>query len=192
MTSPTFYSFSLEISDTEKKTYHKARTKTPCHPFESTAHLLARVIIFAHAYRPGLEFSQGMFEPDDPTLWGKDEIGALHTWIQLGSPDKKKLQRAMRAGEVEIRIYFMNREEISAFCHLLRGSRTNWVEEIKFFRFQPEFLEEAAATLSTSSELSLTFSDEILFAGCNGQDFTTTIENVDIWAEFQASLQAER
>ena len=144
----------------------------------------------AHAYAPGLEITPGMFEPKLPTLIAKDLLGDTTRWIQVGTTEREKNQRDLRHWkEAEFRVYFTTESEIERFCHHLRGSTTNWVEKVKFFSFDPEFLSVSAELLESSSKWELTFTDDALYGTFNGTELETVIEPVDIWARYQHSIQ---
>jgi uncharacterized protein YaeQ len=50
-----FYSFNLDITNSDAGGYFKLRIKVPQHPEESLEHLFARVLAFVHSYEEGLE-----------------------------------------------------------------------------------------------------------------------------------------
>lgn len=187
-----FYNFSVDLSHNDRNIFTRFRVKTPLHPHESSEHLFARMIAYAHCYREGQEFSQGLFEPKEPTIWQRDILGDTLLWVQVGSPDKKKIETTLRAHpHAEHRIYFYEQEQITHFCHMLRGSKTNWVKEIQFFLIPSELL-EALVPLERSSPLwNITIVDGELYLTCDGTDLHGKMMPVDIWVAYQESLLQE-
>jgi uncharacterized protein YaeQ len=185
-----FYNFTIDLNNVDRQVFTRFRVKTARHPNESLEHLYARMLAYAHSFKDGQTFTQGLFEPKEPTIWKRDIIGGLELWIQLGVPDKKKLEHALREGgkTAEIAIYFWQNAQVNQFCHMLRGSKTNWVEAIKFYQFDEALLSELTAFQKSSPELTITFTDNRLYLGVDGNEFETEVMTVDIWAAYQESL----
>jgi uncharacterized protein YaeQ len=184
-----FYNFTVDLSHNDRDIFTRFRVKTPLHPHEPLEHLFARMIAYVHCYREGQEFSQGLFEPKDPTIWHKDVLGDTLLWVHVGSPDKKKIETTLRTHpQAEHRIYFYDTAQISQFCHMLRGSKTNWVKDIQFYLI-PSAILEALVPLERSSPLwSVTIVDDEMYLTCDDSELQTRIATVDIWAAFQESL----
>jgi uncharacterized protein YaeQ len=187
-----FYNFTVDLSHNDREIFTRFRVKTPLHPHESLEHLFARMLAYIHCYREGQEFSRGLFEPRDPTIWQRDVLGETLLWVQVGTPDKKKLETTLRAHpQAEHRIYFYEPEQITQFCHLLRGSKTNWVKEIQFYLI-PKAILEALVPLSRSSpSWNVTIVDDEAYLTCDSTELQARITAVDIWAAYQESLLSE-
>lgn len=184
-----FYNFSVELSHADRDVYAHFRVKTPRHPNESLEHLFARMLAFCHCYREGQSFSGGLFEPKEPTIWHKDITGELLLWAQLGCPERKMLETALRsAPTAEHRIYFYEEQQIGDFCHMLRGSRSNWVEKIQFFMISPSLLEQLVPLERSSPSWNATFVDNRLYLNADGAELEGEILPVEIWEAFQESL----
>lgn len=184
-----FYSFNLDINDTNNGRYGKLRVKAAKHPNESLEHLVARVIALCSSHEEGLNFSEGLFQPKDPTIIKTSSIGELERWIEVGCPEREKIDRALRRNpDAEFRIYFYSAEQISAFCEYLRGSKTNWASRIKFFSLSPEALEALGANLSSSSRWTVTFADDHFYVASGGGDAEGRMTEIDIWSIFQETI----
>ena len=184
-----FYSFNINLNDATREVYTSFRIKTARHREESLEYLYARILAFAHCYEEGLAFSQGLFELRDPAIWKKDILGNIDLWVDLGVPDKKKLERALKANpKGNFRIYFYAPEQIVNFCWMLRGSKTNWIENITFCLLDRDLLEDLAITDSSSSTWDLNIFDGMFFLNAQGHDFSSSFQPVDIWDEFQISI----
>lgn len=184
-----FYNFTIELNHTDRDIFTRFRVKTPLHPHESLEHLFARMISYAHCYRDGQSFSHGLFEPKEPTLWHRDILGETLLWVQVGVPDRKKIEVTLRSHpHAEHRIYFYDPAQIMQFCHLLRGSKTNWVKDVQFFLIPPRILEDLIPLAHSSPLWNVTIIDNQLYLTCDGSELQTSIEPVDIWQAFQESL----
>jgi uncharacterized protein YaeQ len=187
-----FYNFTIDLSHNDREIFTRFRVKTPLHPMEPLEHLFARMIAYVHCYREGQEFSHGLFEPKEPTIWQRDILGNTLLWVQIGAPDKKKIETTLKGHpKAEHRIYFYDTTQISHFCHMLRGSKTNWVKDIQFFLIPPSFLEALVPLERTSPLWNVTIIDDELYLTCDGAELQTHIESVDIWDAYQESLTEE-
>lgn len=186
-----FYSFSISLTNTDRDQYEKVRFKTAKHPHESFELLTARVLAYMHCYRVGLEFSQGLFNVKEPTMWSKDVIGGIELWAEVGVPEQKKLLKALREhrpGGTEYYVYFYHPDQIEAFCMMLRGSKSNWVKDVQFFEIDAGVVERIIPTLSTSQSWQITVVDNALYLYTDEAEFETTIAPVAIWDRFQSSI----
>jgi uncharacterized protein YaeQ len=187
-----FYNFTVDLTHSDRQVFTRFRVKTPLHPMEPLEHLYARMIAFIHCYREGQTFSKGFFEPKEPTIWHQDVLKQILLWAQLGVPERKKLEVSLRANpQAEHRIYFYAPSQISDFCHMLRGSKTNWVKDIQFYLLPPHVLEALVPLERSSPEWNATIIDNQLYLTCDGTETQGTITPIDIWAEYQEYLARE-
>ncbi len=187
-----FYNFTIDLNHVDRELFSKFRVKVALHPDESLEHLFARMIAFLHAHQEGLAFSQGLFDIKAPTMWSKDITGELITWVQVGVPERKKLETALRAGQSpEYHVYFYEPEQIRAFCQQLRGSKSNWVEPIQFYSIDPLLLDSLVPLIRSSPEWNITFVDSHIYLTCDGVELESDILSVDIWSAYQDSLVEE-
>jgi uncharacterized protein YaeQ len=188
-----FYSFNIDISNADSGVAAHVRVKIPRHPFESLESLYARVLAFVHAYESDLRFSQGMYEPEEPTLWKRDSLGNVLTWIEVGALEGRKLKQALRLAErqgfdMSCKAYLYSDEHVQHFCRELRGAKQNWIEAVQFFRIKQESLEAIASAERSSARWVVTIVDSSLYLDCDGLEIETTIEPIDMWNEFQRSI----
>lgn len=184
-----FYSFSLEINHTDKGEYRKLRFKVPKHPHETFEHLIARVVAYSYTWSEGLEFSEGLFQPKDPTIKTTNVIGEIERWIEIGCPDMDKVERALRYHPAaDFLIFFYEQQQIAKFCDYLRGSKSNWAEKIKFFSISSAALEKLGQDLPSSSRWIVTFTDGYFFVANDGNDVEGQIEPLNIWQLFQQTI----
>lgn len=185
-----FYNFAIELTHSDRGVFESFRVKTPRHETESIEHLYARMIAFCHAYRPGQEFTQGFADPKEPTIWLRDAVGDVLLWIQVGVPDKRKLELSLKHyPRAEHRVYFFDKSHAYSFCHSLRGSKTNWIEGVQFYQIQPALLQELSAHEISSPHWNITFVDQCMYLDIDGFDLESEITEVDIWVAFQESLR---
>lgn len=181
------YRFTVNVNDSNRNLYDTVTFRTPKHPHETLQHLVARVLACSHSYVEGLEFSEGLFSPEDPAIWKKSVIDIIEIWIDVGAPDKKKLQKALRAGTSSAiyRVYFYDPDHVEQMANHLKGSRSNWIERFSFYKIAAGLVEDLSEILHIRNEWSLTIIDSTVYLSCGDRDFTGTITHLNMWESFQ-------
>lgn len=184
-----FHTFSIKLVHVDRDLFPTFRLKVVVHPNESSSYLFARMIALLHSYQDTIEFSQGLFDEDAPTILCSDPVDGIKSWIQVGVPTKRKLEVALRhSPTAKFTIYFYDQTQIAEFCQMLKGSKTNWVSEISFYLIPPGFLEQLAPLHVSSPTWQATFIDDHLYLLLEKSDLETDIHSVDIWSEYQTYL----
>lgn len=93
----TVYSFTISISDNDRAIYETLKFTTAQHPSESPQYLMARILAYCLEYGEGITFSHGLWESEEPAIWGHDLTGKLTTWVEIGTPSLERLHRATKA-----------------------------------------------------------------------------------------------
>jgi len=183
-----FHSFSLAITNVDAGLYVQKRFRIPRHELESLRHLYARVLALCHAFRDGMEFTT-----DDnaaPGLIAFDELGIQNSWISVGCPSERGVQRALKNNKLsDLRVYFYDSEQILDFCRYLRGAKENWASRIRFWQIEGTLLDQLEAAAPSSEEWTITIVDAVIYLTVNGQEYLSALPSVDIWQHFQTTIQ---
>jgi uncharacterized protein YaeQ len=198
-----FYTFTIELNHADRGIFTSFRIKVARHELESREHLYARLIAYAHAYREELTLNNDPSRSNDPAIYLRNALGETEIWIEVGLPDRKKLELSLKhSPAAEHAIYLYRAEDIADFCHYLRGSKSNWVEGVQFYSLDPALLERLIESESSSPTWNISFIDNAIFLTVTGAtnkgrlipqviDLESTIKPLDIWLEFQNTLAAE-
>lgn len=185
-----FFNFTIDLNHADQEVFTSFRLKIPRHELESSEYFYSRIVAYLHAYRPEIEVTRGLSAPKDPSIWVRDALGTISLWVHVGVPEKRKLELSLKQNQTaEHRIYLSSHEEIQDFCHHLRGSTTNWVQHVLFYRIPTSLLHEIADTETSSPHWSVSFIDNHLYMSINGVDLESDIVPIDIWESFQNSLK---
>jgi uncharacterized protein YaeQ len=186
-----FFNFAIDLNHADQEVFTSFRLKVPRHELESKEYFYGRLIAYLHAYREGIELTQGVSAPKDPSIWVRDALGTISLWVHVGVPEKRKLELSLKQNNAaQHRIYLSSHDEIQRFCHHLRGSTTNWVHNVLFYLIPATLLDQLAATESSSPHWSVSFIDDRLYMSVDGVDLESDIMPIDIWEAFQHSLNA--
>lgn len=186
-----FYTFSIELNVADRGLFTSFRLKVPRHELESVEHLYARMVAFLHCYRSGQRFTQEVSDPKEPTILLTDAVGELLLWAHVGGIERRKLELSLKQHPSAPHIvYFFEESHIQTFCHSLRGSKSNWIENVQFFLIEQEFLSQLATHERSSPSWVATFIDERLYLSIDGIDFESDLRQIDMWDEYQKHLDA--
>jgi len=95
----TIYKADLSIADMDRNYYGDHTLTIARHPSETDERVMIRVLAFALHADPALVFTKDLFDVEEPAMWQKDLTGAIHTWIEVGQPDEKRLMKACGRAE---------------------------------------------------------------------------------------------
>ena len=61
--------------------------------------MAARVLACCVCFEPGIELASELCKGDEPTVFAKELDGTLRTWIEIGTPEARRLHRAAKAAK---------------------------------------------------------------------------------------------
>ena len=95
--SSTVFAFEIDLADGNRGVYESLSLRVARHPSEADEFLVARVLAYCLEYAPGIEFSRGLSDADEPPVAVRDATGAMQVWIDVGTPSAERLHRAAKA-----------------------------------------------------------------------------------------------
>ena len=102
----SIYKARLNVSDMDRHVYQEFALRVACHPSETQARLMLRLLAFALHAGEGLEFGRGISTDNEPDLWQKDLTDNIQLWVDLGLPDESRIRKACgRAEQVVLLAY---------------------------------------------------------------------------------------
>lgn len=102
----TMYRFAVELSDLNRNIYESLSLHVALHPSETIERMCLRVLAYSLFYEEGLVFTKGLSDDAEPDLWCIDYSGDIQHWIELGTPDAKRLKKGMgRSRKVSVLTY---------------------------------------------------------------------------------------
>ncbi|CAM3753882.1 uncharacterized protein YaeQ [Kerstersia gyiorum] len=109
--SATIYKVDVNVADNDRAYYGSHSLTLARHPSETDERLMVRLLAYAlnADTDENLRFTRGLSEADEPELWRLDLTGAVQAWIEVGTPDERRILKACgRADEVIIYAYGRN------------------------------------------------------------------------------------
>ena len=102
----TIYKTKLNVTDMDRQVYQEFPLTIACHPSETEARMMLRILAFAIHADERLEFGRGISTDSEPDLWQKSLSDGVELRIYLGTPDENRLrQPSVRAARVRLYVY---------------------------------------------------------------------------------------
>src|ERR1700728_3789778 len=156
----TIYVFSIELADSDRGVYQPLQVRVARHPSESEEYFLTRVLAYCLEYTEGISFSNGLFEPDEPTIAIRDLTGVLRAWIDVGAPEAARLHRAAKAAP---RVAVYTHKDAAALAARLGTERIHRVQALELYALDRDWLQALAARLARRMEFTLTVAERHVY-----------------------------
>ena len=169
----TLYTFDVTLNDVDRGVYEQLNVRAACHPSETEAYLLTRVLAYCLEYTEGIAFSKGgISDPDEPAIVMKDLTGAWRAWIEVGAPDAARPHKASKASP---RVALWTHREPRTLERLYAGQRIHRADEIRIHYVDTALLDALAARLDRRMSLALTVTDATLFVELGSETLSGTV-----------------
>jgi uncharacterized protein YaeQ len=162
----TIHQFAVQLSHVDRGVYESLELRAARHPSESEEFLCARVLAFCLEQHPGLVFSKGLAEPDQPALEVRDLTGALQAWIEVGSPDAARLHRASKAAP---RVAVYTHTDADRYWQSLAGERIHRGESLELYALDRTLVASLVTRLERRMAFDLSVTDGTLYLTIGGE-----------------------
>lgn len=168
----TVYVFDIALSDVDRGVYEALFLNVACHPSESEAYMVTRVLAYCLEHCEGLTFTQGLSVAEEPALWERDLTGQLLAWIEVGAPDATRLHKASKACA---RVVVYCHKDVNLYLRNLAGTRVHAPERVSIVEMDRRFIEGIAGKLTRRVTMSVSVSDGELYVDIGGEAFAMTL-----------------
>jgi uncharacterized protein YaeQ len=169
--------FAINLADVDRGVYADLDVRVARHPSEDNPYLLTRVLAFALEQCPGLEFSKGLSEADQPALWVRTGDGRVSDWIEVGSPAPDRLHRASKACERVVVWCHRRPDLLQQRC---REAKVHKGELIRLVRVPTALLEALAGKLDRNNRWDLSRNEGLVTIVIGGEVFEAAIDAVPL------------
>jgi len=173
----TIYVFNIALADSDRGVYQALELRIARHPSESEAHLLARVMAYCFEYAEGIAFSNGLAEPDEPTIAIRDLTGLMRVWIDVGLPEAPRLHRASKAAP---RVVVYAHKDPAPWLARLANERIHRSESLELYVLDRDWLARLAAKLERRMEFALTISEQHVYLSLGEQTLPCVIQKLTL------------
>jgi uncharacterized protein YaeQ len=165
----TIYNFDIELADTDRQVYESLALRVARHPSESEEYLVARLLAYLLEFAEGIEFSRGVSDPEAPAIAVRDLTGAIHTWIDIGTPDGARLHKASKAAR---RVAVYTHKDPAQFLKNLAGERIHRAEALELYAVDRALVAALVARLERRVAFSLSVTDRELYLSIGRDNLT--------------------
>jgi len=96
----------VQISNMDTHYYAQHSLTLAQHPSETDERLMLRILAFMLHASDNLEFGKGLSNEEEAALWEKDLTDHVTLWIEVGTPDERRIRKAChKADKVIIYAY---------------------------------------------------------------------------------------
>jgi uncharacterized protein YaeQ len=175
----TIHVFNIDLADSDRGVYQPLELRVARHPSESEPHFLSRILAYCLEYTEGISLSNGLFDPDEPTIAVRDLTGALQAWIDVGSPEAARLHRA---GKAAPRVAVYTHKDPAPWAARLNGERIHRIEALEVYAFDREWLASLALQLARRMDFSLTVAERHLYLSLGAETFSSVLAPIAVGA----------
>lgn len=165
--------FHLDVSDSDRGVYEAVDLRLARHPSETETSLVGRALVWALNVQEGLETSSGVSNGEEPAMRVMSLDGVFRVWIDVGSPDAPRLERAARVAEA-VRVY-CHREtrELERQLALVRPERARRIEA---WRLPQSVIDPLAERLDRTNTWAVVHSGSELYVTVGNDSYSGAIE----------------
>ncbi len=169
----TIYVFEIELADSDRGVYQKLDLRVARHPSEAAEYLLTRVLAYCLEHTEGIAFSNGLSDPDEPTIAVRDLTGAFEAWIDVGAPDATRLHKASKAAP---RVAVYTHKDPALVFARLSGERIHRIEALELYALDREWLAGLAGRLERRMAFALTVAERHVYLTLGAETLSTVIQ----------------
>jgi len=161
----TIYTFDIQLADVDRNVYDTVSLRIPCQPSETEEYLLSRVLAYCLEYAEGIALSQGIAEPDQPSIAVRDLTGSLKLWIDVGAPDAARLHKASKASP---RVAVYTHRDAERLATTLAGEKIHRVEALEIYGFDRALMEGLVSHLDRRNKWEMSVTDRHIYVSTGG------------------------
>jgi uncharacterized protein YaeQ len=168
----TIYNFDVELADADRRVYESLALRLARHPSESEEYLVTRLIAYLLEFAPGIQFSRGVSNPDEPTISVRDPTGAIETWVEIGTPDAARLHKASKASR---RVVVYTHKDPAQFLRQLARAKIHRAEALELYAVDSGLVGALVARLERRVAFSVSVTDRELYVSIGSDNLSGRI-----------------
>lgn len=165
----TIYNFDIELADSDRHVYDTLALRVAQHPSESRDYLVARVLAYLLEFAPGIEFSRGVSDPDEPAIAVRDLTGRITTWIDIGAPDAARLHKASKSAA---RVVAYTHKDAAQWLKQLTGERIHRAEALELYALDRPLIAALSERLERRVACAVSINDRELYVSIGAENLT--------------------
>ena len=173
----TIYVFDIELANSDSGVYESLMLRVARHASETPEHLLTRVLAYCLEYTEGIALSNGLSEPDEPSIAVRDLTGVLKVWIDVGAPEPPRLHRASKAAP---RVAVYTHKDAVQLAARLGAERIHRMDALELYAMDFDWLSSLAQRLQRRTAFTLTVSEQHIYLSLGEETLSGVIKRVPV------------
>jgi uncharacterized protein YaeQ len=169
------YTADVELADSDRQVYESLSIRLARHPSESEEYLAARLLAYLLEFAPGIEFSRGVSDPDEPAIAVRDLTGTILTWIDIGLPDAARLHKASKTAA---RVAVYTHRDPTQLLKQLAGETIHRADALELYAIDRPLIAAFVARFDRRVAFSLSISDRDLYLSIGSENLTGRVERL--------------
>ncbi len=159
----SIFKVEIQVSDMNRHYYAAHNLTIARHPSETDTRMMLRILAFGLNAREHLGFTRGISTDDEPDLWEKNYTGEIELWIDLGTPDEKRIRKACGLAR-EVIVYAYNQRSATLWWENCRDSLQRH-DNLTVCLFDDRTRDAIRDLVSKNMQLQITIQDNDVFLG---------------------------
>ena len=174
--SATVYRFHVDLSDLDRHYYAALPLTVAQHPSETAQRMLVRVLVYCLCAEESLSFTKGLSTDEEPDLWSTQPDGRISHWIELGTPDLKRIRQAAAVAD-RVSIFAYGGQQVESWWQGLQKD-TDKLNKVSIWRLQADDMLPLAEGLQRSMQLSCIIDEGMCTVSWDAGSVNTQVEPV--------------
>ena len=168
----TVFKADVQISNMDTHYYAQHSLTLAQHPSETEERLMVRLLAFMLHASERLEFGKGISNDDEAALWEKDLTDQVLLWIEVGTPDEKRVRKACHRSQ-RVVVYGYGGRTVSIWWQQNQKALERF-DNLQVFSVSRECSEQLEKMCERTMQLQCTIQDGLVWVS-NSND-TVQIE----------------
>jgi uncharacterized protein YaeQ len=173
--SATIFKADIQISDMDRNYYASHNLTIARHPSETDLRMMLRLLAFTIHADEQLQFTKGISTDDEPDLWNKSLSGEIELWIELGTPDEKRLKKACGLSK-QVALYTYNARSAKVWWEKNQSNLQRF-KNLNVYFIKDEIAESLSALAQRNMQLQVTIQDGDIYFGDESNNIAVECEN---------------
>ena len=173
--SATIYKADINVVDMDRHYYEQHSLTLAQHPSETAERLMLRLLVFALHASETMAFTKGLSTDDEPDLWNKSLSGEMELWIELGTPDEKRLKKACGLSK-QVALYTYNERSAKVWWEKNQSNLQRF-KNLNVYFIKDEIAESLSALAQRNMQLQITIQDGDIYFGDESNNIAVECEN---------------
>ena len=157
----------VQISNMDTNYYAQHALTLAQHPSETDERLMLRILAFMLHASDTLEFGKGLSNEEEAALWEKDLTDHVTLWIEVGTPDEKRIRRACHKAD-QVVIYAYGGRTVPIWWQQTK-KKLDRFDNLKILSVDAASCDGLTAMIERTMQLQCTIQDGMIWVS-NNQD----------------------